>query len=1338
MRKRLIAWLLTAALALALLPAGPLTGAALAAEGPDYTSVEVTEDSFERVCDLAYRLCDENQQLGRNGGFTWDSEGKQRSWTYYNGIMMDAFLMLSNEAFEPYVNTFYRNNVTSQGMVNSSGAADNYYRGNELDSIPPTRALFDLLRSDLVDEAEKSKYKKMIDYVYFVMSDYAVIPDTAGNFRHKMNNPNWETYQLALDGMYMAQPFFMELANALDDGILTLEDFTFHTGSNENLEDTDKIYSAVFDRMYWVGNSLYDDGTELYNHAWGPDAGPTGQYWLRAVGWYAAALADVISMLPDNFAEERDMLIEIETRLFDGMIAHQDRETVMWYNVIDYGPELSGPVSMNELESSGTALMAYAMMRSYAEGFVGRSYGAAGLRAFNAIAALKLDEEGLHDVYLSSGVETYPEGYLSKPYVTNEAKGVGPLFMAAAWARQAADLYNQPVAVPLCAVDGDTDEALPGVTAQVLDGDGALVAEWSSTTEPLPVDGILPGAEYTIHVTEVPTGYELPEDAVFFLDDETIILNGAPIGDGVINLLLSKNHYSIVTEIIPEGCGTVTAEPADPAADELVTLTVEPASGCVLKSLTVTDEAGNEIFLDDGQFYMPEGDVTVTAEFEKTRLLVQPVDSENDMPLAGVELQLLDDGGAIVEAWQSGDGPHLLEGLPVEREYTLRVSAVPEGYIPSYAEPVFYFEADGAVMSGGDEILPEDNGDVILPIRIDRTWLEITTIDNASGAPVAGAILQVLDDEEAVVEEWPSGEEPHVIKGLAIGREYVLHMIEPAEGYLPAEDDIIVLDDNGNLSMNVGITKAEAELELDLTADPASAVNAGDEITFTATVRNAGDVALEDVVVVSPVADFSSDVFALAPGEEIPVMFTYVVTEDDVYAGEIACTATVTGTAVRGQDPAAAEAQVSVTTVDVCTAFGHEWGEWTEVIPPTETEPGVESRSCANCGETETRSVDLYPDDPIVITQQPEDVAVPLGEIARTTVVAEGEGLKYQWYGREANGSEFKSGLKGDTYSVALVKSKIGRVVWCVITDKDGNTVTTREALLNVVLPEDYEYPAITADAADCFVDVGETASVTIAATGYGELNYQWYILNQDAESWARSGLTGDTYSVAMNGSRDGRQIYCVVTDAYGNTARTSTVTIGYDYPEGYTAPVITDEPESVIVGVGEIASVTMAAEGEELSYQWYLRNPGSASFARSSLHGDTYSVKMVPGKSGREVYCVVTDKYGNKAQTQTVTLSMDIPEGYTGPQIVTQPADAFAAKGELASATVAAEGEGLSYQWYGRDPGQESFWKSSLKTDTYSVKMVAGKSGRQVYCVITDKYGLRVTSETVTLTMEP
>ena len=121
---------------------------------PEYsltgTSISDTEDSVNRVYDLAYCLSNDNPDSGkRTGGFTWDTEGKKRSWTYYNGIMMDAFLMLDEGGFASYANAFYGANITTQGTVNSYGASDNYYRVNELDSIPPARALFDLLQQSI-------------------------------------------------------------------------------------------------------------------------------------------------------------------------------------------------------------------------------------------------------------------------------------------------------------------------------------------------------------------------------------------------------------------------------------------------------------------------------------------------------------------------------------------------------------------------------------------------------------------------------------------------------------------------------------------------------------------------------------------------------------------------------------------------------------------------------------------------------------------------------------------------------------------------------------------------------------------------------------------------------------------------------------------------------------------------------------------------------------------------------------------------------------------------------------------------------------------------------------
>jgi len=42
----------------------------------------------------------------------------------------------------------------------------------------------------------------------------------------------------------------------------------------------------------------------------------------------------------------------------------------------------------------------------------------------------------------------------------------------------------------------------------------------------------------------------------------------------------------------------------------------------------------------------------------------------------------------------------------------------------------------------------------------------------------------------------------------------------------------------------------------------------------------------------------------------------------------------------------------------------HEWGEWVQTKAPTETEEGEETRTCATCGETETRPIAKLPPTP--------------------------------------------------------------------------------------------------------------------------------------------------------------------------------------------------------------------------------------------------------------------------------------------------------------------------------------------------------------------------------------
>ena len=276
----------------------------------------------------------------------------------------------------------------------------------------------------------------------------------------------------------------------------------------------------------------------------------------------------------------------------------------------------------------------------------------------------------------------------------------------------------------------------------------------------------------------------------------------------------------------------------------------------------------------------------------------------------------------------------------------------------------------------------------------------------------------------------------------------------------------------------------------------------------------------------------------------------------------------------------------------------------------------------------------------VSITSQPADVSVDLDTTARTTVIAEGEGLTYQWYGRDPGQKDFwKSSIKTKTYSVKLVKSKIGREVYCVITDKYGNKAKTRTAVLNVAYPEDYVAPTVVTQPESAYVDLGSTASVTFDAVGEG-LTYQWYGRNVGQTDFWKSSIKTNTYSVTMNTTRNGREIYCVITDKYGNKTQTDTVTLNIDIPEGYKLTVDA-QPVDCAVAEGKTAKTSFKVSGDELSYQWYGKDPGQTKFWKSSIKKDTYSVKMVPEKSGRQIYCVVTDKYGNKVTSDTVTLSI-------------------------------------------------------------------------------------------------
>ena len=416
--------------------------------------------------------------------------------------------------------------------------------------------------------------------------------------------------------------------------------------------------------------------------------------------------------------------------------------------------------------------------------------------------------------------------------------------------------------------------------------------------------------------------------------------------------------------------------------------------------------------------------------------------------------------------------------------------------------------------------------------------------------------------------------------------------------------------------------------------------------------------------------------------------------------------------------------------------------------------------------------------DPVVIIQQPQDAHVPAGQTVTMTVVAEGEGLSYRWYYKNANATSFTaSSNKTDTYTAKMTAAMDGRQVYCLVTDQYGQTVQSEIATItlhvhsftNYISNGDatctengtetakcdsceetktrtvagsalgHNYVEGTCDRCgdvsvaleilqqpqDTLVPKNTTASVTVVASGDG-LTYKWYYKNASASAYTASTNKTNTYSVKMSAAVNGRQVYCVITDKYGKTVQTEVATLSLQ-----ETVKITQQPKDMVVAKGVTAFATVVAEGEGMTYRWYYKNPNGTSFAASSNQTDTYSVKMSDAINGRQVYCIITDQYSQSVQSNTVTLAMK--EALV---VTQQPQDVVSVKGVATTVTFTATGEGLTYRWYYKNPNETEFKASSNQTDAYSITMSDAVNGRQIYCQITDQYGEVIRTNTVTLTM--
>ena len=334
-------------------------------------------------------------------------------WGYESGVVLKGIEQVWLDTHDSKYLDYIRRNIDR--FVGADGNISTYnLQDYNLDQVNPGKLLFRLYQ-----ETPHEKYRKALQ---LLRSQLQTQPRTSeGGFWHKKRHP----YQMWLDGVYMAAPFYAQYADSFDEPV--------------GLDD-------VAHQIMLVARHTHDPRTGLFYHGWDeskmqkwadPMTGCSAQFWGRGMGWYAMALVDVLDFLPASH-QARDRIVTIFERMIHSLTLVQDAATGLWYQVLDRGGGEG-----NDTEAAASCMFVYAMAKGIQRGYLAPKYLEATRRGYAGILQRLIEIDACGQINLTRfcqaaglGAAQQRDGSyaydIGEPVTSNAPKGMGVFILASA------------------------------------------------------------------------------------------------------------------------------------------------------------------------------------------------------------------------------------------------------------------------------------------------------------------------------------------------------------------------------------------------------------------------------------------------------------------------------------------------------------------------------------------------------------------------------------------------------------------------------------------------------------------------------------------------------------------------------------------------------------------------------------------------------------------------------------------------------------------------------------------------------------------------------------------